>query len=109
MNHKKVERIWREEGLDLPQRHKKRRRVYRPYKEMVLQLRKNAPKWRVVPWFPVRAPDVVEVREKVCEAIGYPSTIPVDRGSEFISREPDLWAYMKGVTPAFSRQGKSDQ
>ena len=28
MNHKKVERIWREEGLQLPQRHKKRRRLY---------------------------------------------------------------------------------
>ena len=28
VNHKKVERIWREEGLQLPQRHKKRRRLY---------------------------------------------------------------------------------
>ena len=28
VNHKKVERIWREEGLQLPKRHKKRRRLY---------------------------------------------------------------------------------
>ena len=28
VNHKKVERIWCEEGLQLPQRHKKRRRLY---------------------------------------------------------------------------------
>ncbi len=28
IDHKKVERIWREEGLQLPQRHKKRRRLY---------------------------------------------------------------------------------
>jgi len=28
VNHKKVERLWREEGLQLPQRHKKRRRFY---------------------------------------------------------------------------------
>ncbi|MEM6634921.1 MAG: IS3 family transposase [Pseudomonadota bacterium] len=28
INHKKVERIWREEGLQLPRRHKKQRRVY---------------------------------------------------------------------------------
>ena len=28
INHKKVERFWREEGLQLPQRHKKRRRLY---------------------------------------------------------------------------------
>ena len=28
INHKKVERLWREEGLKLPERHKKRRRLY---------------------------------------------------------------------------------
>ena len=28
VNHKRVERIWREEGLQLPKRHKKRRRLY---------------------------------------------------------------------------------
>jgi len=28
VNHKKIERLWQEEGLQLPQRHKKRRRLY---------------------------------------------------------------------------------
>ena len=28
VNHKKVERLWREEGLQLPKRHKRRRRLY---------------------------------------------------------------------------------
>ncbi|NDD10210.1 MAG: transposase, partial [Rhodobacteraceae bacterium] len=28
VNHKRVERLWREEGLQLPQRHKKRKRLY---------------------------------------------------------------------------------
>ena len=28
VNHKKVERLWREEGLQLPQWHKRRRRLY---------------------------------------------------------------------------------
>lgn len=28
VNHKKVERLWKEEGLQLPQRHKKRKRLY---------------------------------------------------------------------------------
>ncbi|WP_406676047.1 IS3 family transposase [Roseobacter weihaiensis] len=28
VNHKKIERLWREEGLQLPRRHKKRRRLY---------------------------------------------------------------------------------
>ncbi len=37
---------------------------------------------------------------------GYPATIRVDRGSEFISRDMDLWAYQRGVTLDFSRPGK---
>ena len=28
VNHKKVERLWREEGLQMPQRHRKRKRLY---------------------------------------------------------------------------------
>ena len=28
VNHKKVERLWREEGLQIPQRHRKQRRLY---------------------------------------------------------------------------------
>ncbi|MDB5660543.1 MAG: Integrase catalytic region, partial [Cypionkella sp.] len=38
--------------------------------------------------------------------LGYPRTIRVDQGSEFISRDLDLWAYTKGVTLDFSRPGK---
>lgn len=38
--------------------------------------------------------------------IGYPKTIRVDQGSEFISRDMDLWAYQRGVTLDFSRPGK---
>ncbi len=49
---------------------------------------------------------MVEVLERVCAEIGYPGSIRVDQGSEFISRELDLWAYMKGVTLDFSRPGK---
>jgi putative transposase len=30
----------------------------------------------------------------------------VDNGPEFVSKELDLWAYMKGVTLDFSRPGK---
>jgi len=60
----------------------------------------------VVPRFRFRASDVVEVLERVCAQTGYPGSIRVDQGSEFISRELDLWAYMKGVTLDFSRPGK---
>ncbi len=36
----------------------------------------------------------------------YPKTIRVDNGSEFISRDLDLWAYANDVTLDFSRPGK---
>src|SRR4029077_8880637 len=34
------------------------------------------------------------------------STSELDQGSEFVSRELDLWAYQRGVTLNFSRPGK---
>ena len=42
MNHKKVERIWREEGLQLPHRHKKRKRLYH-HDASVIRLRPKYP------------------------------------------------------------------
>jgi putative transposase len=36
----------------------------------------------------------------------YPKTIRVDNGPGFVSKELDLWAYLKGVTLDFSRPGK---
>lgn len=58
------------------------------------------------PRFSYRAENVVEVLERVCSKAGYPSTIRVDQGTEFVSRDLDLWAYAKGVTLDFSRPGK---
>lgn len=40
------------------------------------------------------------------QEVGYPTAIRVDQGSEFISRDLDLWAYQKGVELDFSRPGK---
>lgn len=56
--------------------------------------------------FSFRAPDVIEVLERVGREIGLPKTIRVDQGSEFISRDLDLWAYQRDVTLNFSRPGK---
>jgi putative transposase len=58
------------------------------------------------PRFSYRAEDVVATLERVCNAVGYPKTIRVDQGSEFVSRDLDLWAYTRGVTLDFSRPGK---
>jgi putative transposase len=53
-----------------------------------------------------RGSDVVETLERGAIEFGYPKTIRVDNGPEFVSKELDLWAYMKGVTLDFSRPGK---
>ena len=56
--------------------------------------------------FSYRGEDVIATLERVCSRVGYPKTIRVDQGSEFISRDLDLWAYQRGVTLDFSRPGK---
>lgn len=58
------------------------------------------------PRFSYRGEDVVLALEKVCAQIGYPQSIRVDQGSEFVSKDLDLWAYQKGVVLDFSRPGK---
>ncbi len=49
---------------------------------------------------------VVATLDRVCRSSGYPKTIRVDQGSEFISRDMDLLAYANDVTLDFSRPGK---
>lgn len=58
------------------------------------------------PRFSYRAENVVQTLEQVCCRVGYPRTIRVDQGSEFISRDLDLWAYVHDVVLDFSRPGK---
>jgi len=60
------------------------------------------------PRFSYRAEDVVATLERVCDAMGYPKTIRVDQGSEFVSRDLDLWAYRghdKIGATAYARHG----
>lgn len=60
----------------------------------------------VDPRFSYRAEVAVVTPERICRHLGYPRTIRVDQGSEFVSHDLDLWAYPKGVTLDFSRPGK---
>jgi putative transposase len=48
----------------------------------------------------------VEILEEVGRQVGFPKAIRVDQGTEFVSRDLDLWAYQRGVTLDFSRPGK---
>jgi len=134
INHKRVHRIYNELRLQL--RHKTpRRRVKAKLREDRSQATRANDVWAmdfvhdqlatgrklrvltvvdtfsrfspiVDPRFSYRAEDVVATLEKVCAKVGYPRTIRVDQGSEFVSRDLDLWAYAKGVTLDFSRPGK---
>jgi putative transposase len=60
----------------------------------------------IVPRLSWRGTGVVEVLERVCKEVGFPRTIRVDQGPEFISKDLDLWAYRRGVILDFSRPGK---
>jgi len=56
--------------------------------------------------FDYRGEDVVRTLDQTCRRTGYPKRIRVDQGSEFISRDLDLWAYQHDVTLDFRRPGK---
>lgn len=56
--------------------------------------------------FSYRGEDVVQILDKVCSKVGYPTTIGVDQGTEFVSRDLDMWAYTRGIVLDFSRPGK---
>ncbi len=58
------------------------------------------------PRFVYRREDVVQTLERIYARIGYPKTIRVDNCSEFKSRDLDHWAYANNVTLDFSRPGK---
>lgn len=134
INHKKTRRIYRELGLQLRAKTPKRRARAKLREDRCPASRPNQTwamdfvhdqlalgrKMRVLtvvdifskfspvidPRFSYRGEDVVATLDRICAETGYPSTIRVDQGSEFVSRDLDLWAYTHGVTLDFSRPGK---
>jgi transposase InsO family protein len=52
------------------------------------------------------AMEVIEALEEARRRHGRPKSIRVDQGSQFTSKELDLWAYSNGVVLDFSRPGK---
>ncbi len=134
VNQKKVRRIYNELGLQLRNKRPKRKlkaKLIRERQEAVSPLEvwamdfvhdqlATGRKFRVLTvvgtWskyapaidarYSYRGEDVVQTLERICGQTGYPKTIRVDQGSEFISRDLDLWAYANNVTLDFSRPGK---
>jgi putative transposase len=134
MNHKRVYRIYKQEGLMLHRRNPKRRvsakkRVALPQatapneswsmdfmsdqlfdgrRIRVLTLVDNFSReslaLEVAQRF--RGEDVAAVLERVCRQRGVPRSIRVDNGPEFTSKALDLWAYARQVELDFSRPGK---
>jgi putative transposase len=56
--------------------------------------------------FSIKGAQVVSVLEALRQRQRVPSAITVDHGSEFISKELDLWAHLTGVSLDFIRPGK---
>ncbi len=48
--------------------------------------------------FSYKREDVVMALDRSCRQVGYPKTIRVDNGGEFVSRDMDLWVYQGNET-----------
>lgn len=129
VNHKKVERLWREEGLQLPKRHKKRKRLYHK-DSSIIRLRPQHPNhvWSIDfvhdKLSNGRSYKMLTVldeytREALCVAVntrmganevlealyplllkhGKPEYIRSDNGKEFIAAALQLWLTKVGIKP----------
>ena len=56
--------------------------------------------------FTYKGHDVVQALEEAAHHAGYPRTLRIDNGPEFIGKDVDLGAYAHGVSLDFSRPGK---
>jgi transposase InsO family protein len=49
---------------------------------------------------------VLRALERAATETSLPKTIRLDNGPEFVGKDLDLWMFMRGVTPDFSRPGE---
>jgi putative transposase len=134
VNHKRVYRVYRDEGLGLHRRKPKRRRAAMTRQPRVKLTRTNerwtmdfmsdalanGQKLRVLTVLDAytrecvalevathfHGSDVARVLTRVSAQRGRPAVIACDNGTEFTSRVLDHWAWMHGVQLDFSRPGK---
>lgn len=91
INHKRVHRLYRLEGLSLRRKGKKRRHG-------AIEVDTSLPGARVT-----------RVLDRATEENGLPETIVCDNGPEFTSKALDRWAYDRGVKLHFIEPGKPTQ
>lgn len=136
VNRKRVQRLYREEGLAVRQKGRKRRsQVPRPVRsplegpderwslDFVSDTLSTGRTFRclsVLDEFSreclalevahsIPAARVIEVLERLREERGLPRVVITDNGSEFTSRAVDAWAYARGVQMEFIQPGKPVQ
>jgi len=136
INHKRTERLYREEGLSLRLKRRRKRgshlRVVLATPERINQhwsmdfvsdSLHNGRRFRILTVIddlskecPVLEADhsltgqrVTRVLERVSLTRGLPDVITVDNGPEFISKAVDAWAYANGVKLHFIQPGKPTQ
>ena len=136
INHKRTERIYREEGLSLRLKKRKKRishlRVVMDKPERINQhwsmdfvsdslyngrrfrvltvvddLSRECPALEVDHSLPGQR--VTKVLDRIAMTRGLPEVITVDNGPEFISKALDLWAYQNSVKLRFIQPGKPVQ
>jgi putative transposase len=133
VNKKRVHRIYREEGLTVRLRQRRKRASHlrisppRPSQrnerwsmDFVTDTLLDGRRFRALtvvdhwsrhspliePDFTLTGTKVVAVLDRVAKQHGYPQIITVDNGSEFASKALDAWAYAHGVKLDFIRPGK---
>jgi putative transposase len=136
VNHKRTERIYRQEGLSLRLKKRKRRpagvRVKLPVPQgpnerwsmdFVQDAMQDGRKFRaltIVDDFSRQCPvievdtsiggfRVARVLDRLSDLHGLPKSITVDNGPEFAGKTLDAWAYRKGVKLNFIQPGKPVQ
>ena len=133
MNHKRVYRLYREEGLAIRTKLPRRKRAWRyragrpeivaPNEVWAMDFMSDAlfdgrafrlltivdccsrEGLATVPRASFRAFDVVAELDRIAVLRGKPKSIRVDNGPEFAGKLLDQWAYLNGVELDFSRPG----
>ena len=135
VNHKRIERLWREEGLQLPQRHKKRKRLYhknssvirlrphhqnhiwsidfvhdkltngRGYKMLTVIDEYTREALCVAVRSKMDANDVLDVLFDLILKRGKPKFIRSDNGPEFIAQAVRQWIAAVGAKTAYIEPG----